>query len=98
MPLETILQVRDLTVSFTTDTGVVRAADGVSFDLSPGKTLGLVGESGCGKSMTALSLLRLLPPPGRIEGGEIIIDGKNTVHMDETSVDEIRGRRVAMIF
>ena len=98
MPLETILQVRDLTVSFTTDTGVVRAADGVSFDLSPGKTLGLVGESGCGKSMTALSLLRLLPPPGRIEGGEIIIDGKNTVHMDEASVDEIRGRRVAMIF
>ncbi len=98
MPRDAILQVRDLTVSFATDLGVVRAADGVSFDLVPGKTLGLVGESGCGKTMTALSLIRLLPSPGRIEGGEIIIGGRNIVHMDEGEIDEIRGRRVAMIF
>ncbi len=98
MPRDAILQVRDLTVSFATDLGVVHAADGVSFDLVPGKTLGLVGESGCGKTMTALSLIRLLPSPGRIEGGEIIIGGRNIVHMDEGEIDEIRGRRVAMIF
>ena len=98
MPREPILQVRDLTVSFATDFGVVRAADGISFDLLPGKTLGLVGESGCGKSMTALSLLRLVPPPGRIEGGEIVMGGRNTLDMDEDEIDQIRGRRIAMIF
>ncbi|MBT3360498.1 MAG: ABC transporter ATP-binding protein [Rhodospirillales bacterium] len=98
MPHEAILQVRDLTVSFATDLGVVRAADGVSFDLSPGKTLALVGESGCGKSMTALSLLDLLPSPGRIESGEILIGDKNILNMDEAEIDEVRGQRIAMIF
>ena len=98
MPHDAILQVRDLTVSFATDLGVVRAADGVSFDLSPGKTLGLVGESGCGKSMTALSLLDLLPPPGRIESGKIVLAGRNILDMNEAEIDEVRGRRIAMIF
>ena len=93
-----ILQVRDLEVSFATEGGVVRAADRVSFALHPGRTLGLVGESGCGKSVTALALLRLVPPPGRIVGGEVLFEGFNLAGTKETTLDRVRGRRIAMIF
>lgn len=98
MPAEPVLQVNDLEVAFATERGVVRAADGVSFSLTPGKTLGLVGESGCGKSMTALSILGLVPPPGRIEGGEIRFSGRNLLDVPESELDAVRGRRISMIF
>ena len=73
-----LLQIKDLRTSFFTDDGVVRAVDGVTYDLEEGETLGLVGESGCGKSVSALSILRLIPtPPGKIVGGEILFEGED---------------------
>ena len=79
-----LLSVRDLRTYFYTDGGVARSVDGVSFEIGAGETVGLVGESGCGKSVTALSLLRLIRPPGRIEAGSSIeFDGKNLVSLDE---------------
>ncbi|HZF68590.1 MAG TPA: ATP-binding cassette domain-containing protein, partial [Gemmatirosa sp.] len=73
-----VLAVRDLRTWFHTDAGVARSVDGVSFDVLPGETLGIVGESGCGKSVTALSVLRLIRPPGRIEAGsEVLFEGRD---------------------
>ena len=96
---EPLLIVRDLRTYFYTDGGVARSVDGVSFEIGAGETLGLVGESGCGKSVTALSLLRLIRPPGRIESGSAIqFDGKNLVSLDEKSMRSIRGARIAMVF
>ena len=93
-----VLQVKDLKTQFFTDDGVVQAVDGVSFDLHPGETLGIVGESGCGKSVTALSILRLIQEPGRIVGGQILFKGSDIVAMSEEDVREIRGKDIAMIF
>ena len=94
-----LLEVKDLHTQFFTRDGVVRAVDGVSFELAAGETLGIVGESGCGKSVTALSLMRLIPqPPGRITKGEILFDGQDVLKMDDDEVRGIRGNRVAMIF
>ena len=93
-----VLQVKDLRTQFFTDDGVVQAVDGVSFDLHPGETLGIVGESGCGKSVTALSILRLIQEPGRIVSGQILFKGDDIVKMPEDEVREIRGRDIAMIF
>ena len=93
-----ILAVRDLSVSFATDDGPLVAADGVSFDLQPGRTTGLVGESGCGKSVTALALMGLVPPPGRIAAGSIRLEGRELTTLDDTALDDVRGRRIAMIF
>ncbi|TWT13928.1 ABC transporter ATP-binding protein [Reyranella sp. CPCC 100927] len=94
-----ILEVRDLATHFFTLDGVVRAVDGVSFDLSPGETLGIVGESGCGKSVTALSILRLIPPEtSRIVGGSVRFDGRDLAALSETEMRAIRGHRIAMIF
>jgi oligopeptide transport system ATP-binding protein len=93
-----ILQVKDLRTQFFTDDGIVQAVDGVSFDLAPGETLGIVGESGCGKSVTALSILRLIEEPGRIVGGEILFHGDDLLKMGEEEVREIRGKDIAMIF
>src|SRR5205823_65281 len=93
-----VLQVKDLRTQFFTDDGLVQAVDGVSFDLNPGETLGIVGESGCGKSVTALSILRLIQEPGRIVGGQILFKGTDLVTMPEDDVREIRGRDIAMIF
>jgi oligopeptide transport system ATP-binding protein len=94
-----LLQVRDLRTHFFTDEGVVKAVDGVSYDLEEGETLGLVGESGCGKSVSALSLLRLIPsPPGKIVGGEVIFEGQDLLKMDEDEIRHIRGNRIAMVF
>ena len=91
---DTILSVRGLRTHFRTDNGIVRAADGVSFDLKKGETLAIVGESGSGKSATALSLLRLIEP----EGGEVIFDGKDILGSPISEVRKIRGRRISMIF
>jgi oligopeptide/dipeptide ABC transporter ATP-binding protein len=94
-----LLEVRDLRTWFHTDEGVVRAVDGVSFDLAAGSTLGLVGESGCGKSVTALSILRLIAsPPGRIEGGEILFRGRDLVTLPDRELRRVRGNEIAMVF
>jgi peptide/nickel transport system ATP-binding protein len=94
-----LLSVRDLRTHFFTLDGVTRAVDGVSFDLRAGETLGIVGESGCGKSVTALSIMRLLPPRlGRIVSGSVDFDGQNLTQMSEAAMRDIRGNRIAMIF
>lgn len=98
-PNNMLLQVNKLKTYFDTDEGVVRAVDGVSFEINEGKTLGIVGESGCGKSMTAYSILRLIPqPPGRIAGGEILFDGTNLLTLPDEQLRAIRGNDIAMIF
>ncbi len=94
-----VLDVRGLCTRFFTSAGVARAVDEVALSLQRGKTLGLVGESGCGKSVTALSIMRLVPdPPGRITSGEILLDGQDLASLSEKRMREIRGREVAMIF
>jgi oligopeptide/dipeptide ABC transporter ATP-binding protein len=94
-----LLRVQDLRTFFYTENGVARSVDGVSFDVAAGETVGLVGESGCGKSVTALSLLRLVQPPGRIEpGSHIGFDGRDLATLDEKSMRAIRGARIAMVF
>ena len=95
----TLLSVRGLKTYFDLDEGVVKAVDGVSFDLERGRTLGIVGESGSGKSVTNLSVLRLVPsPPGRIVAGQILFDGQDIVSMSAEAIRKIRGKRIAMIF
>src|SRR5437868_9611370 len=96
---EPLLDVKDLVVRFRTHEGVVHAVNGVSFELEAGETLGLVGESGCGKSVTNLGIMRLLPKPaGRIEGGSVHFDGLDLVAMSESDIRDIRGKEIAMIF
>jgi len=96
---EIILRVEDLRTYFFTDEGVARAVDGVSLYIRKGKTLGLVGESGCGKSVTALSIMRLVPPPtGRIVEGRIEFEGKDLLSLPEKEMQKVRGNRLAMIF
>ena len=94
-----LLEVNGLKTQFFTQDGVVRAVDDVSFYVMPGETLGVVGESGCGKSMTGLSIMRLIPsPPGKIAEGEILLEGKDILKMDDEQVRRIRGKDIAMIF
>jgi peptide/nickel transport system ATP-binding protein/oligopeptide transport system ATP-binding protein len=93
-----LLEVNNLQTHFPTRAGLVRAVDGVSFYLDRGELLGLVGESGCGKSITALSIMRLIAPPGKIVGGEISFDGKNLLRMSDREMRAIRGDDIAMIF
>jgi oligopeptide/dipeptide ABC transporter ATP-binding protein len=93
-----ILDVRGLRTSFYTRDGVVRAVTGVDFAVNRGEIMGLVGESGCGKSVTSLSILGLIPKPGRIEGGEILFHGKELRTMPENELRQLRGDRIAMIF
>jgi oligopeptide/dipeptide ABC transporter ATP-binding protein len=93
-----LLEVKNLQTHFQTRAGLVRAVDGVSFHLDRGELLGLVGESGCGKSITALSVMRLIASPGKIVGGEIIFDGENLLAATEDRMREIRGDDIAMIF
>jgi oligopeptide/dipeptide ABC transporter ATP-binding protein len=94
-----LLEVESLQVGFDTEAGLLRAVDGVSFSLEPGRTLGIVGESGCGKSVTASAILRLIPsPPGRILGGAIRFDGTDILQLPRKELSRIRGREIAMIF
>src|SRR5437868_5052045 len=93
-----LLEVNNLATHFPTRAGLVRAVDGVSFHLDRGELLGLVGESGCGKSMTALSIMRLIAPPGKIVGGEILFDGKNLLRLSNGEMRDVRGNDIAMIF
>ena len=95
---ETILEVRDLATHFRTDEGIAKAVGGVSFSVRKGETLALVGESGCGKSVTALSILRLVPPPGKIVRGEIIYKGQNLSQLSAEGIRRIRGKEISMIF
>jgi len=95
---ETLLQIEDLHTQFFTSRGLVRAVDGVSLHVDVGETLGVVGESGCGKTMTALSVLRLLPEPGRITSGRILFRGRDVTKMDDDEIRDFRGNDVAMIF
>lgn len=96
---EVILQVKDLRTYFYTDAGVVKAVDGLTFDLHKGETIGLVGESGSGKSVTNLSIINLIQtPPGKIEGGEVLFYGEDLLKMSDARLREIRGDRIAMIF
>jgi oligopeptide/dipeptide ABC transporter ATP-binding protein len=94
-----LLEIDDLQTQFATPAGIVRAVDGVSYSLRSGETLGVVGESGCGKSVTALSILRLVAsPPGRIVGGAIRFEGTDLLTLSEREMEEVRGNRISMIF
>jgi oligopeptide/dipeptide ABC transporter ATP-binding protein len=94
-----LLSVRDVRLAFDTFDGVYQAIDGISFDLAPGESLGIVGETGCGKSVTAKAILGLLPsPPARIEGGSILFDGEDLLRAGEARLRQIRGNDIAMIF
>lgn len=95
MPL---LEIQDLQVQFFTDEGIVRAVDGLSFSVEKGKTLGIVGESGCGKSMTALATMRLIPPPGKVASGKILFENQNLLDLSESDMHKIRGKKISVIF
>lgn len=97
--MEYLLEVKNLRTHFFTEDGVVPAVDGVDFELKPGETLGIVGESGCGKSVTSISVLGLVPnPPGKIIDGEILFEGRDLVKLPESEMQKIRGNDIAMIF
>ena len=97
--MATLLEVKDLKTHFFTMDGVVKAVDGVSYALEEGETLGLVGESGCGKSVSALSVMRLIPnPPGEIISGEILLDGEDILKVDMEDMRNIRGAKISMVF
>jgi len=93
-----LLVVEDLHTHFATVQGVRRAVDGISFTIERGEVLGLVGESGCGKSVTALSIMRLLAPPGRVMGGRVLFEGENLLTKDPEGMRQVRGARIAMVF
>jgi len=93
-----LLEVKGLKTYFYTEDGVVRAVDGVNFEVYPGEVLGIVGESGCGKSVTSLSIMRLISRPGKIDAGEILLDGENLLNLSEEEMSKVRGNRISMIF
>jgi oligopeptide transport system ATP-binding protein len=94
-----LLKVRNLSTNFFMDSGIIKAVEDVSYDLDEGETLGIVGESGCGKSVSALSIMRLIPdPPGKIVKGEVIFEGRDLMTLGEDEMCNIRGNRIAMIF
>jgi ABC-type dipeptide/oligopeptide/nickel transport system ATPase component len=97
--VDALLEVKNLKVQFNTLEGVVHAVNNVSFVVEEGKTLGIVGESGCGKSVTVLSIMRLIAePPGKIAGGEILFEGKDLLKLDKSSMQDLRGQKIAMVF
>ena len=94
-----LLEVKNLTTYFFTQDGVVKAVDGISYYLEEGETLGIVGESGCGKSVSALSIMRLVAdPPGRTIKGEVFFEGEDILKVDDSEMRRIRGNRIAMVF
>ena len=93
-----LLSLRDLRTSFFTEDGVVEAVGGVSFDVPRGKTVGVVGESGCGKSVTAFSIMRLIKPPGRVVSGEVLFEGRDLLGLSERQLRRVRGKDIAMVF
>lgn len=93
-----LLEVRNLKTYFFTEDGVIKAVDGVDFYVRPGEVLGLVGESGCGKSVTSLSIMRLIGTPGKIVDGEMLFEGRDLVKASEAEMMKIRGNRISMIF
>ncbi len=93
-----LLEVRNLKTYFYTEDGLVRAVDGVNFEVYPGEVLGLVGESGCGKSVTSLSIMRLIAPPGKVTEGEILLNGVDLLKLSEEEMIKVRGNRISMIF
>ncbi len=94
-----LLEVRGLTTHFSTQDGVVKAVDDVWFYVNEGETLGIVGESGCGKSVSVLSVMRLIPqPPGKIVGGEVLFDGRDLLKLSDDEIRKVRGNKIAMIF
>ncbi|KAF0165484.1 MAG: peptide/nickel transport system ATP-binding protein, partial [Caulobacteraceae bacterium] len=95
---EPLLQVRELCVEFPSEEGTVRAVDGASLSIGGGEALGLVGESGCGKSAAALSILRLIEPQGRIASGEVLFEGRDLAHIAPGELRRVRGNRIAMVF
>lgn len=99
MKNEVVLEVKNLKTHFISNKGTAKAVDGIDFVLRKGETLGIVGESGCGKSMTSLSILRLIPtPPGKIVDGQVLLKGQDLVTMSEEEIRKIRGNRISMIF
>lgn len=92
-----LLEIKGLSTVFHTELGLARAVDNISLSVEPGKVLGVVGESGCGKSITSLSILRLVPPPGEIVAGEIVFDGQNLLSLSEANMRSIRGNKIALI-
>jgi len=95
---EPLLEVRDLSTWFHTRRGIAKAVDGIGFKVDRGQVLCIVGESGCGKSVTALSIMRLVAPPGRIESGEVRFEGRNLLELDAAEMTALRGERISMIF
>ncbi len=94
-----LLEIKGLKTRFFTEDGVVHAVNGISYDLEEGGTLGIVGESGCGKTVSVLSVMRLIPePPGKIVGGEVLFEGRDILKMDPDDVRKVRGNRIAMVF
>jgi oligopeptide/dipeptide ABC transporter ATP-binding protein len=96
--VQPLLEVKNLKTYFFTEDGVVKAVDGVDFEVYPGEVLGLVGESGCGKSVTSFSILRLVGSPGKIVEGEVLFEGKNLLKLSSSEMVDIRGNRISMIF
>jgi len=96
--VENILEINGLKTQFFTEDGIVRAVDGIDLVVKRGEVLGLVGESGCGKSVTSLSVMRLISPPGRIVEGEVLLSGEDLFKLPESRMQEIRGNRISMIF
>lgn len=94
----TLLEVRELQTEFVTEEGIVPAVNGISLHVSKGETLALVGESGCGKSITSLSILGLIAEPGRVTGGKVLLEGRNLLHLSRKEMRRVRGQEISMIF
>ena len=95
---ETVLSVQDLTVEFVTRRGTLRALDKISFDIARGEVLGVVGESGAGKSVTGSAIIGLIDPPGRIADGKVVLSGERVDHLPPEQMRRVRGKRIGMIF
>ncbi|MCX8213805.1 MAG: ABC transporter ATP-binding protein, partial [SAR202 cluster bacterium] len=97
--MDNVLEIKDLATYFYTHDGVVKAVDGISYEVQEGETLGIVGESGCGKSVSALSIMRLIAdPPGKIERGKVIFEGRDLLKLSDSEMRSVRGNRIGMIF